>query len=114
MLTQFNLNLVELALLALASWRLTHFIVEERGPFAIMEWTRVNIFRFKYNADLMEHAMPLWSEVFNCVWCLSLYMGILFLILRLVILSIMNFVILSLAISAIIVFLEKYSQHRLG
>ncbi len=107
MLVQFNLNLVEFGLLSLAAWRITHFIVEERGPFNVMGWIREHIFRFQYFPKTATYFIPAWSEVFSCVWCLGIYMWILLFIMRLYILSAMNFVILSLAASAVIIFIEE-------
>lgn len=107
MLIHFNLNLVEFLILSLAAWRASHFIVEERGPFGFMLWVREHVFRHEYNARTGDYDVPNWSEVFSCVWCLGLYVAATFIGIRFLILSIADFVILSLAVNALIILIEE-------
>lgn len=49
-------------ILSLSTWRLTHMLCHERGPFAVLEKIR---------------AYPLFSNVLACYWCASFWVGLL-------------------------------------
>jgi hypothetical protein len=59
----------EIALLALAAWRLAHLLVHELGPFDIF--------------DHLRRLANVWDEtgkLFACVWCMSLWTSALMLL----------------------------------
>ncbi len=51
---------------ALATWRVTSLLIAEDGPFHVFAWWRKQIAQ-----------TPLWSEAFSCMWCLSVWVGLL-------------------------------------
>ncbi len=64
-------------ILGLATWRLTSLLVNERGPWDILERLRY-LSGMRYDRDSMPYATTNLSEVLSCVWCLSVWVGIAF------------------------------------
>lgn len=58
---------VALVVLALATWRLTHLVVSEGGPFAIFEHLR-RLAGAEEPGELVGLAL-----LFSCVWCFSVW-----------------------------------------
>ncbi len=61
------MNAIDLIILILATWRISHLFVEEEGFLGIGERTR-----------RLANLWSVTSEMFSCVWCLSVWVGILF------------------------------------
>lgn len=92
-----------LALIGLATWRVSSLFVNERGPLAIFE-------RFRRLIG-MDKPGPVTEiqQLFSCVWCLSPWVGALFVVLfRFSPVRILAHV---LAASAIAVYLEESIKH---
>lgn len=51
---------------ALATWRLTSLLVAEDGPGHVFAWWRKQV-----------GTVGFWAELFGCVWCLSVWIGLL-------------------------------------
>jgi hypothetical protein len=63
------MNLLEFMVATLAVWRLTHLITSEDGPFNLFAWLRG------------KAGTGFWGSLFDCFYCLSLWMAIPFAIL---------------------------------
>lgn len=61
------MDFLTLLVLILATWRISSLLVSEDGPFKIFARFRILIIRF--------------TEVFSCLWCASIWIGLGFTIL---------------------------------
>lgn len=94
-------DLFDVILMALATWRLSSLIVQEEGPYAIFPWIKYRIFNQQYyrsvgvkdeTGKLINKREKLsWSErhnateivnnneflnALNCIWCTSIWIGL--------------------------------------
>lgn len=63
-----------LVLVALATWRVTHMLVDEDGPWQVFVHMR-KLMGWLYDPD----GNVVWADPtnpFSCVWCLSMYVGV--------------------------------------
>lgn len=68
---------LDLAVLALALWRITHLLARERGPLDVFERIRRAV-GFEHDD---EHNITAWPDTWaanllSCVWCLSVVLAI--------------------------------------
>lgn len=61
-------------ILALITWRISHLLVHERAPFALLTRFRRAI-GIKANGYNELEASNELAELFLCVWCLSIWVG---------------------------------------
>lgn len=85
-----SMELRDLLILSLATWRLSYMIVKEPGPFELLARFRAR-FRFK---------------LFTCIFCLSVYMA---LFLWLLTFTWLWFIVYGLAISGAALMLHRYT-----
>ena len=64
------MNALRLVVLALATWRLSHLLVLERGPFGVFEALR-------QEAEGTE-----FGKMLDCVWCVSVWVAALLLLIE--------------------------------
>ena len=61
-------------ILGLATWRISHLLVSEEGP-----WDFLSKFRHLAGVRYDEHSSPystnVFSELLTCIWCLSPWIG---------------------------------------
>ncbi len=62
-------------ILALATWRITSLLVNEYGPFNLLERMRYWL-GVRYDEDLRRIGTNVVAEAFTCVWCLSVWVGL--------------------------------------
>jgi hypothetical protein len=67
--------MVNLIVVALAVWRISSLLVREDGPGDILAKFRFAI-GIKYNKFSQQYAENKFAELFLCVWCLSVWVGI--------------------------------------
>lgn len=63
------MNLLDFIILALATWRLTSLVIYETGPFRVFAHIRRLV-----RADRPGELSGL-AELFSCVWCMSVWIG---------------------------------------
>lgn len=61
-------------ILALATWRLSNLLVNEDGPGDMFAHLR-NLAGVQDNADVQPNAV---AGAFVCIWCMSVWVGVLF------------------------------------
>lgn len=65
---------MDIALLILATWRLSHFLVREGAPFDAM-----HVLRHAIGVRFNEHSQPVAknvvAEIFACVHCMSVWVA---------------------------------------
>lgn len=88
----------KLFVLALASWRLTHMIMEERGPGAVLNKVRARWFDFEYIGE-EEVSRPAYSML-NCAYCTSFWTS-------LAVLALPQPFRVALAVNSVAIFIDK-------
>jgi len=69
------MNVTALAVLSLATWRISSFLVNELGPGELMEQFRAWI-GVRYDERSVRYGENVFAELFICVWCMSFWVGI--------------------------------------
>lgn len=87
-----SLSLLDLLLYGLATFRVANTFVFENGPFGVFELLR----RF--------------GKPFTCIWCISVYVGFAFALLRLVHTDVADIIALALALSALAIGLKSFAE----
>lgn len=67
---------MDFIILSLAVWRLSNLVVNESGPYTIFERFRYQI-GIRYNEQGLPYSTNEIAELFSCVFCLSIWLGIL-------------------------------------
>lgn len=62
-------------ILTLATWRITSLLVNEYGPFNLLERMRYRL-GVRYDDDLRRIGTNVVAEAFTCMWCLSVWVGL--------------------------------------
>lgn len=65
---------IELAVLALATWRLTHMLLRENGPWGAFRRLRVAL-GVVYDPQDDTRIVAFRYEISTCMWCLSMWTG---------------------------------------
>lgn len=63
-------------ILALATWRISSLLVEESGPWQIFARLRARV-GVRYDENLQRTADSMIGELFSCIWCMSVWIGLL-------------------------------------
>ena len=66
---------MDFLILGLTTWRLSSLLVQEDGPFFIFVRFR-SLVGIKWNELGEEYSDSVFGQVFLCVWCLSIWIGI--------------------------------------
>lgn len=69
------MTLVNFIVLALATWRISSILVYEEGPFDICARFR-NAIGVKYDSHAHTYGENMLANLFTCLWCLSIWVGI--------------------------------------
>lgn len=97
-------------ILALATWRISSLLVGERGPGDIFEKMRRWLGVY-YDADNQGHGSNMVAEAFTCVWCLSIWVGVIITVSFLLIPNITTWLAMPLALSAAAIVVDKVANH---
>lgn len=62
-------------ILTLATWRITSLLVNEYGPFNLLERMRYRL-GVRYDESLQRIGTNVVAEAFTCMWCLSVWVGL--------------------------------------
>jgi len=73
--------LILIILTILASWRLTNLLVNEPGPFNLSYYFRKLIGTAELNGELPPNKEPFVASLFGCLYCTSVWSGIIFTVL---------------------------------
>ena len=72
------MTLTEFIALALATWRVSAALTEEEGPFEVLAKMR-HLAGVRYDEDSWSYGENQLAEALTCVWCLSPWVGALWL-----------------------------------
>ena len=84
------MTLAELLVFGLATWRLTSLLMSEDGPYFLFVHLRYKVGlrngeKIGQQGVYVDYALPTWrkeiGKAFLCQWCLSVWVGILWVIL---------------------------------
>lgn len=92
--------MLRLVLLGLATWRLSSLLVHERGPFDV--FGRI---RHATGADRVGEMGEI-QELFSCVWCMSIWVGLFLYVVRIPLL------LYVLAASTIAILIDTWTKPR--
>lgn len=67
--------MISYLILSLATWRITSLLVTEFGPGNIFERLRYRL-GVRYDVGGLRIGNNIVAEAFTCLWCLSLWVGI--------------------------------------
>jgi hypothetical protein len=98
--------MVELIVIALAVWRISSLFVREDGPRDILGKFRA-IIGIKFDEYNQPYSTNSLAELFSCVWCLSLWVGVGMTILWLFSPEVAFYLSLPFAFSAVAIIIEK-------
>lgn len=69
---------LDFCVLALATWRLAHFLVVEEGPFGVARWLRERA-GIEHDPDSRQpvgYPANTVAQALGCVWCLSFWTAV--------------------------------------
>lgn len=70
------MNLVDFAILCLATWRISSLLVDETGPFdmflKLRELVGITHDEYKRVAEIPDRFLP---QLLSCMWCTSVWVG---------------------------------------
>ena len=100
---------LDLALFGLATWRIASLLVEEEGPFGVFAILRslAGVEYFDNGDAVPPIEQSLFAGALSCVWCMSFWVGLAFVILLQIAPVAASWIAAPFAISAIAVTLEK-------
>ena len=64
-----SLRLEVLLVMALATWRISCLFFYDNGPWDVFE-------RLRYRVGVYKEPQPFWGKQFSCLWCMSLWAGL--------------------------------------
>lgn len=64
----------DLVILILAVWRISHMLVEEGGPWHVLERFRYRL-GVRYDQYSVPYGEGMLGELLTCVWCTSMWVG---------------------------------------
>ena len=99
------MGLVEFVILCLATWRLSSLLCDEDGPWNVFSRLR-NKIGVKYNEANELYASNEISKAFMCLWCMSIYIGVLCILVFLIFPSSI-FIFAALAFSSVAMLADK-------
>lgn len=67
------MQLLDFLVAGLATWRITHLLIYENGPFRVFRKLRerLGVVYYEDGDDVLSHKY----EITTCVWCLSVWVG---------------------------------------
>lgn len=98
------MDLPDLVVLVLASWRISLLLASEHGPYDIMDMVRHKA-GVRYDENSAPYGTNVVSSSILCMWCNSFWVGMSIAIALLI--GVPVWVFLPLALSAGVIFLER-------
>lgn len=96
-------------ILALAVWRLSSLLVEEEGPFLVFVRLRTRA-GIEYDDYSERIATTELAKIFNCVWCMSVWVGIFTVIFYWIWPEAIYWIAMPLALSAAAILLDRWAK----
>ena len=101
-------NWLDIILLGLATWRISSIIANEDGPYEVFSRFRVWAGEYwNYTTNAREATTP-WGKGIICLFCTSVWIGILLSILYIIDIRISIYISIPFALSSIAVVVNKF------
>lgn len=97
------MELTSLIIYGLAIWRVSSLFVNEQGPYNIFHNIR-NWIGVTYDG---REIVKFWPQLFSCVWCMSIWMSIIWMVARHFFPLYVYWGSIPLALSAVAILVEK-------
>lgn len=68
-----EIDVIKLLICSLATWRISHMLVWESGPFDILDRVRELWLPINFNRNTLKYTM---FKLFSCVYCMSVWVSI--------------------------------------
>ena len=95
---------------ALATWRISSLLVEEEGPFCILDRLRIAVgIAWDENSDV--YGKNVVAEIFLCVWCMSMWVGVALTIAYVLAPTETFYIMLPFALSAVAAIINEYARY---
>lgn len=104
---------MELVVIALAVWRISNLLsdTDQTGPFNILTWIRIKA-GMKYDMYSQPTTIPgSFADMLMCVYCNSVWIGLIFTLLYLYNQEVTFFVSLPFALSAVAIIIQEGINH---
>ena len=103
------MDISQILLYGLTVWRISSLLVAEDGPFLIFRRLRTWV-GIQHDAEGLVFLIPdgFLPKLFSCVWCMSMWVSVAFLILRQFNSLISYYLALWMALSAVAILVEKW------
>lgn len=95
----------DLILLVFASWRLSNLLVNEAGPGNVLVKLR-KLTGIYYDERSKRQSRTFIGDLFNCIWCMSVWVGLLMVILNQVE-GVRKWFVTPLGLAGLVVFLDS-------
>jgi hypothetical protein len=102
-----NITIIEFIILGLATWRLSNLFVYEDGPFDIFGKIRY-IIGVRYDERSSPFGTNVIASGLSCVWCTSMWIGIIITIFYVAASNVAVFISLPFALSGVASIIEMY------
>jgi len=102
------MSIVELLILALATWRITNLFVDdsEQGPYELLDRIRY-LAGYRYDEKNRPYATNVVSSAMLCFWCFSFWIGLVVLLISLLPHWVGYYILLPFALSAGALLIKK-------
>jgi hypothetical protein len=101
------LKIINALLLPLATWRVTHLLVYEDGPFDCIAKLRT-LAGVRYDQHNMPYGNNVLAQMLSCIWCLSIWVGLFYAVMLLYAPeNVMAILALPFAASALAIFIDN-------
>lgn len=104
------LSLINFLILSLAVWRISSLLVKEAGPWRVFVWLRERA-GITHDADWNPWIIPdrfFAAQLLGCIWCTSLWAGVVGCICLIVIPDITIWLALPFSLSTVAIVLDKH------
>lgn len=92
---------------ALATWRISHMLLRENGPFRVFHRLREAL-GVEYSSVSDEVVIAFKYEITTCIWCLSMWVGALIGLMIYFLQQYAMYLLMPYAFSAVAIVIDKY------
>lgn len=104
------MNILELTVLGLATWRISSLLAHEEGPWDLLEKIR-HLVGVKYNQNSDRIGTNVVSKGVICIWCNSIWIGTIFILLHVVVgTDTTTLLATPFALSTLAIIIERYHE----
>lgn len=105
------MDIITFLILSLATWRISSLLTnpEEMGPYRVLSSIRYRV-GVRFNERSEVYSTNEIAEIFTCLWCMSIWIGVILTILWLVIPTYITILCLPFAFSTLAIVIEEIKK----